>query len=224
VLERMCEMESERDKKERMALAARGGDKKERMALAARGGDREARNRLYFEYESLLKTRCGRARRIADKYLRGAGPIQGEDVDQQGFILFCELLDNWIPEGIPFEEHLRRGIGWAALHYVRGALGYRRKRRVVRFKQNEEGVTVEPESEGAALQMDQAEARVVWEEHAEGLDDRWKRLIEMKFQEELTTGEISVIDGHSRRTINRNMREAMDAVRARMEEEWEDCG
>ena len=199
-------------------------DTKEKLALAAKRGDREARNSLYFEYERLLKLRCRRARRVADKYLAGAGPIVGEDVDQQCFILFCELLETWVPDETSFVEHLGRGVGWAALHYVRRSLGYRRRLRVVRFAQNDEGVVIEPVSVGAEQQMDQAEARVDWQEQAEGLDERWKRLIVMKFRDDLTTGEISVIDGHSRRTINRDLREAMDTMRAKLEEEWEGCG
>jgi hypothetical protein len=219
----MCEMESN----EGSLLQGRDRRETQVLALEARRGDREARNSLYFEYEDMLKARCGRARWVAEQYLGGAGPIQGEDVDQQSFILFCDLLDTWTPGAVSFEEHLRRNIGWAALHYVQEALGYRGKgqaaRRMTRFTVGEAGVVVEPASEGAALQMDEAEARIAWEEHAEGLDDRWKRLIEMKFQEELTTGEISVIDGRARRTINRNMRKAVDAVRARIEDEWEAC-
>jgi RNA polymerase sigma factor (sigma-70 family) len=204
-------------------MRRQSGDK-EQLALAAKEGDKEARNNLYFQYERLIKVRCRRARRVADSFLGGSGPITGEDVDQQLFLLFCNLLDTWQPGKLSFEEHLLKNVGGAARHYVRRCLGYRNRCRVVRFTQNGEGVQVEPESEGAASQMDHAEERVVWQGQAEGLDERWKRLIEMKFHDELTTGEISVIDGHSRRTINRHLREAMDAVRAKIEEEWEDCG
>ena len=202
----------------------RHNDDCEKQALAAKAGDKEARNNLYFQYERLIKTRCRRARRVADSFLGGSGPITGDDVDQQSFILFCGLLDTWLPGKLPFEEHLLKNVGGAARHYVRRSLGYRNRCRLVRFTQDEEGAQVERESEGAARQIDQAEERVVWQWQAEGLDERWKRLIEMKFHDELTTGEISVIDGHSRRTINRHLREAMDAVRAKLEEEWEDCG
>ena len=199
-------------------------ERREKLALAAKGGDEEARNRLYFRYERLLRVKSRRARRIAEGFGRGTGPVLGEDVDQQGFILFCELLDSWKPGDAPFREHLERGVGWGALHYVRRSLGYRRQRKVVRFTLREDEREREPESEAAARQIEQIEGRVAWQSHAEALDERWQRLIRMKFDEELTTSEIAVIDGHSRRTVNRELRSAIDAVRAQLEEWWEDCG
>lgn len=196
----------------------------EKLARDAKGGDREARNSLYFRYERLLRLRSRRARRIAEGLSKGVGPLLGEDVDQQCFILFCELLDSWEPASGPFREHLGRGAGWRALHYVRRSLGYRRRRRVVRLAAAELDNQMEPESESAARDLERIEGRVAWQSHAEPLDERWQRLIKMKFDEELTTAEIAVIDGHSRRAVNRELRSAINAVRAQIEEWWEDCG
>lgn len=193
------------------------------MALAAKGGSVEARNALYFRCEALVRARCRRARRVAERFADGAGPISGEDVDQQSFILFCDLLDEWRPESASFQDYLIRFCGSRAQHYVRRTLGYRNKLRVIRLTPPDEGMQFDPPSEAASRQIEQAEHRADWHDQTELLNARWKRLVVMKFEDDLTTGEISVIDGHSRRTVNRDLRSALNAIRAQLEEEWQDC-
>jgi DNA-directed RNA polymerase specialized sigma24 family protein len=147
-------------------------------------------------------------------------------VGQQAFILFCELLEEWDPDRVPFTRYLMKMVKWRALHHVRRCAGGAWRYRLVRVTVAEEegGGLAEPESHDAALDILNVEDRVDWEAHTEGLDERWKRIIALKFRQEVSAAEIAVVDGRSRRTINRELRAALSALRARLEEEWESCG
>jgi RNA polymerase sigma factor (sigma-70 family) len=196
----------------------------EGLAREAKAGDRDARDRLYFAYERRLRHRSRRARRVAEGLMGGSGPICGEDVDQELFIIFYELLDGWNPDEMPFEEHLGRHAGWNALRYVRRSFGYRRKARVVRFAEGEAENMVDPVSERDGGELTQAEESLLWRWQTDDLDERWRRMIELRFGQDLSSGEIAIIDGHTRRKVNRNLRSAIDAVRTRIEDGWESCG
>jgi DNA-directed RNA polymerase specialized sigma24 family protein len=83
---------------------------------------------------------------------------------------------------------------------------------------------VDPVSERDGGELTQAEESLLWRWQTDDLDERWRRMIELRFGQDLSSGEIAIIDGHTRRKVNRNLRSAIDAVRTRIEDGWESCG
>lgn len=200
------------------------------LAEAAKGGDREARNALFMRHRELIGKLCRVGKNVAAQHAHGAGPLTAEDVDQQAFLIFCDLLASWEPAKAPFVEYLRKVMPWSALHYVRRSLRYRARRKVVRLRlvepteeeTRETGETAPPSAEAEQSLLD-AEDRAAWDEETEGLGEEWRRIIKMRYEQGLTTGEIAVLRGYSPRSINRELRAATDALRERIQDRWEDC-
>jgi hypothetical protein len=63
------------------------------LALEAKRGDREARNILYVSLHDVIASRTRPAKRLLARLLQASGPIEDEDIDQQAFVIFCDLLD-----------------------------------------------------------------------------------------------------------------------------------
>src|SRR5687768_13225106 len=99
-------------------------DPEESLAILARGGDREARNALYLHHFDLIKSKVGGARHMVADVSKVDQSIQANDIDQQTFLLFCNLLDRW-QQGEPFHTYLERLLPSQASHFVRDYLHYR---------------------------------------------------------------------------------------------------
>lgn len=90
------------------------------LALAARHGNPVARNTLYLRHKELIRNRTIPAQRLADKLEATLGaPINGEDVEQECFLIFCRFLEIWDPTRTPFVAFLSESIPQAAYAYVR---------------------------------------------------------------------------------------------------------
>src|SRR6478609_11155351 len=94
------------------------------LAEAACEGNREARNELYMLARPAIHGLGWRARR----YLRNASygytepPVTPEDIDQQAFIVFCELLESWPQGDEEFRAYMHRKMPGRLMHYVRASL------------------------------------------------------------------------------------------------------
>jgi RNA polymerase sigma factor (sigma-70 family) len=194
------------------------------LAEAAKGGDREARNTLFMRHRDRIKKLCYRGSRTAARFSEGARSITGEDVEQQAFLIFCELLETWDASyGVPFSDYLREKMPWKAVHYVRASLHYRARRRVLRLIAPLESGDIGPESAEAAQSLEDVEDRDAWAEQTDALDKEWKRLIKMRYEQGLTGREIAALRGCSARKVSRELRAATDALREQLQDGWEGC-
>src|SRR6476620_3461732 len=50
---------------------------------------------------------------------RAGSAIDAEDIDQQAFIIFCDLLSTWDSESVPFMYYFPKIMHWRLLGYVR---------------------------------------------------------------------------------------------------------
>src|SRR5205823_5020045 len=98
----------------------------EALARAAKAGDRAARNALFLRHVELVKQLGGHARRrlrMACWAGHANARLDPEDIDQQAFLAFCEVLAAWQPErGEPFLALLSRKLPWLLRTYLHGML------------------------------------------------------------------------------------------------------
>ena len=80
------------------------------IALRAKGGDRAARNGLYAAFEPKL-VRIARRLSVPIAYGTDVGLWGFDDVCQEAFIAFAELIDNWTVT-IPFGRYILANIPW----------------------------------------------------------------------------------------------------------------
>jgi len=191
---------------------------------AARSGDREARNALFMRYRERIKILCLKGKQMAISFSESDASITGEDVEQQAFLIFCDLLEGWdVSYGVSFRDYLRKMMPWEAVHYVRSATHYRANHKVRRILTHFETGEIDLQSREAEQSLEEVEDRVAWDDHTEALDDEWRRLIKMRYEQGLTRGEIAALRGYSPRTVNRELRAATDALREKIQDEWEGC-
>lgn len=197
--------------------------REEALARAAKTGDREARNALYLQLLPLIMSKGQFAARVLAR--DGGGALLAEDLEQQAFLIFCDLLDVWEPERAPFVPYLKRKIAWRLLHFVRRSLHYRSRVRFVALPSDRESLEL---AAGPASEGDTGEARVEraagWKERTEHLETRWRETLRQHFIEELSSRQIADLKGASARTANRELRAALKAARARAEDEMDGCG
>lgn len=93
------------------------------IALRARNGDRVARNALYAAFEPKL-TRIARRLSIPNAFGNDIGVWDRDDVYQEAFIAFAELIDVW-PTTIPFGRYLLANIPWRLRDAVYRGVGKR---------------------------------------------------------------------------------------------------
>ena len=72
------------------------------LALAAHNGDIPARNALYLRHRDLISKRITPARQLARSLAASGAPIDARDVEQEAFIRFCDLVDEWDPSRARF--------------------------------------------------------------------------------------------------------------------------
>lgn len=197
--------------------------KDEALARAAKGGDKEARNILFLRHMGRFQQLTITAKRIAASQAHRDGSIEACDVDQQLFIIFCDLLDSWQQERTPFIPYVIRNMGWDALHYVREVTRYRSKAALGREDSQAErrdDVMMLEDGDNAHIEV---ESRVDWATHTAQLKPSWKRLVAMRFAEGMSSGQIAALNGCSRRTVNRELRAAMQQILQKLQEDWEEC-
>ncbi|MEA2575131.1 MAG: sigma factor [Chloroflexia bacterium] len=203
----------------------------ERMALRARAGDREARNVLFLSQQGLVQILSRRARSLVRSLEARDRSLQPGDIDQQAFVEFCALVEGWQPEQMPFVAYLRRLLPWRLLHYVRRSLRYRSRLRVLPMSSlrppgeehtDERG---DPGIEDVATRdkIISIESSDAWKQHTESLDEGMRRAVSLRYGLGFSSREIASIEGRSRRTIDRDLRAAMQQIKRKVQEEWEDC-
>jgi len=205
-------------------------DEDEGMALVARTGDRAARNALFLRHAVLVKrlTRPakGMLARISARRWSGILAIEPQDVEQQAFLVFCRLLNEWDPDRESFTDSLTRRMPGHLLHYVRDSLNYTRRERSFDPFDAEE-----PAAAGGAAAIspghspiEERETAISLGSYTEELPPGLLRTVMLRYYADLSCNQIAAISHRHRRTVNRNLNTALALMRERMEEEWEGCG
>jgi len=200
----------------------------EELAIAARRGDREARNALFLRYMLHFRQLAVPAKRVAARWSQRDRSIGSEDVDQQLFIIFCQLLDSWQSARTPFIPYAINTMPWQALHFVRETMHYRSKIMAAQLGDN---LLYEPEGEGNTETEQncvdsphaEVESRAAWMEHTAHLKPEWKYWLQLRFIQGMSSIQIAALSGCSRRTVNRELRAAMQAILGALQEGWEEC-
>ena len=195
------------------------------LVVAARKGDKEARNALFMRHRNVIAKLCRKGAHMARSLSKRDGSITGEDVEQQAFLIFCDLLAGWEESfGTSFERYLKKTLPWEAVHYVRSATHYRSKRQVRRIPAPSTAGEEDVASMEAMQELDEVEDRADWDEQTGTLEHDLRRIIKMRYEQGLSSREIASLQGYSPRKVNRDLRAAKDALRQKLQDEWEDCG
>jgi RNA polymerase sigma factor (sigma-70 family) len=157
--------------------------------------------------------------------------LQPDDIDQQAFIEFCALVEEWEPRQMPFVAYMRRLLPWRLLHYVRRSVRYRSGVRVVPLASlgSSEGASGdgggEPgiEDEATRDRITSIESNDAWRQHTESLDEGLRRAVGLRYGLGFSSREIASIEGRSRRTVDRDLRAARQKIKRSVQEEWESC-
>lgn len=206
----------------------------ERAAVSAKADDIDSRNALFMEHYALI-SRLGRSARRLLWSAHTDRALQSGDIDQQAFIEFCALLDEWQPGQVPFMAYLATMLPWRLLHYVRRSLHYRSRARLVPLPtvqsgeetadddnaQTEEGM--EFADDGAQHNITRIESSDTWKYHTDPLEDGLREAVRLRYGLGLSSREIASMRGCSRRTIDRELRAAISAIKRKIEDEWENC-
>lgn len=208
------------------------GEALERLALRAQAGDREARNALFESQMGLVGLLSRRAKGLVKSLERHDRSLQPQDIDQQAFVEFCKLLDEWRAGDVPFMAYLRKLLPWRLLHYVRRSTRYRSGVRVLpltsfaRAPESEDGGDEgDPgvEDEAMRTRIISIESSDTWKHHTQTLEEGLRQAVSMRYGLGLSTGEIAGVQHRSRRSVNRDIRTAIEEIKRNIEEEWENC-
>ena len=210
----------------------------DRLALSARDSDRLSRNLLYLRCAHTIRNRTIPAQRIADKLGASGAPINGEDVEQQCFLIFCQLLETWDPGRTPFITYLTDSISNAAYTYVR-SIQHLRSTRIklvhitppeASYLPEEDTTDNNPLSPSAydlnsrILAVDNTQEifnNDFWDTIATYLRDDWARLIRQRFWEDKSSDQIARKTGQSRRNIDRTIQSALATLQVEVSDQWE---
>jgi RNA polymerase sigma factor (sigma-70 family) len=215
------------------------------LAFAARNGDRDARNALYLKHKPLISRRIIPAKRLARLLQARGAPITAEDVEQESFVVFCRLLDEWQPEHSPFLPFLAKTISSALYEYVRD-LQHLRSSRVqwadwagttpdesldpgANARWDATGVpaqaTATANGDGLRLVDSPADELILeaekWVRLVGHLRADWAHLIRMRFWEDKSSRQIAQSQGCTQRTVNRVVQSALESIQDRMQEDWD---
>jgi RNA polymerase sigma factor (sigma-70 family) len=198
------------------------------LALAAKGGDHphcvHARNALYLRHLSSINAMLTRAKRIVAAMWATDRSLEVDDVVQQTFLIFCDLLDNWHgnPKQEPFLSYLSRLMPSHASHFVRDTLHYRAKTRVIGHSSRQ---PVESAVDNQAEFDDDSDAieRSNYWSPVSGHSSQSSRWITLRYTLGLTTAQIADLCGVSPRTVDRHLKAAITQMRHELQSGWEDC-
>ncbi len=210
------------------------------LAMAARSGDIPARNALYLRHRDLISRRIIPARRLALSLAASGAPIDARDVEQEAFIHFCDLLNEWDPTRTHFVPFMAAMIWRRTWKYVRQSEHLRSRHvKVVSLSRipyawqgpekggnNAEGELLDilrtPQS-GTFNEWgeDAFDEDVNWESLVDTLRADWKRFVRLRFWDDKSCVHIASREGCSPRTINRGLSAALKQLRCQLDEEKE---
>jgi RNA polymerase sigma factor (sigma-70 family) len=191
------------------------------LALKAKSGDREARNILFLRLQSEILNSIHRARQLLGNLNERSGPIEEQDIDQQAFLMFCKVLDNWQPRRKAFVPYMKILMRWYAVDYVNSTLHVRSRRvRIVRMPEKRQ---MSARNALCALlgPAELVESSEEWYAILAQLSLSWRRFVSMKFYEGLSSRQIARANHCSTRTVNRTLHAALELLRHNSQEEWE---
>jgi RNA polymerase sigma factor (sigma-70 family) len=192
------------------------------LAWAAKGGDREARNSLFLKYRARINRLALPAKRMAARIAPDDMSIEPEDVEQQAFLVFCELLEQWEPSRAPLAVYLASVMQWRLSHFVREATHSRRKRlKRQRHDGGEEAASSPAKNIGGMMdaRLEEVESREAWDARTRSVSKEARHWLNLRFAEGLSTRQIAALSGRSKRTVNRGLLAAMSEVRKNLQEE-----
>lgn len=222
-------MEFEPGREDEVGASDSVGEAVERMALRARAGEIEARNALFLSQRGLVEVLSRRAKGLVRSFEGRDQSLQPADIDQQAFIEFCALVEEWEPGQVPFVAYMRRLLPWRLLHYVRRAVRYRSGVRMLPLTSipalgeaygegpGEPGI----EDEATRDKIISIESSDAWKQHTESLDDALRRAVGLRYGLGYSSREIASIEGRSSRSVDRALRAAIQQIKRNIEEEWE---
>lgn len=204
------------------------GDSDHMLTSAAKGGDREARNALYLRHFHCINAMVARAKRIVAIVWHTDSSMEAQDVVQQTFLIFCDLLDNWHgnPQKEPFLSYLARLMPSHATHFVRDTLHYRATTRVGLASSQFHASQQPVESNQAQFEdlLDaQLQSNISWAHHTRNLTEQSNRWITLRYNLGLGSGQIADLCGVSRRTVDRELKAAITQMRHEIQSGWENC-
>ncbi|MEP6775243.1 MAG: sigma factor [Chloroflexota bacterium] len=210
------------------------------LALAARRGDIPARNALYLRHRDLISRRIAPATRLARNLAASGAPIDARDVEQEAFIRFCDLIDEWDPTRARFVPFMAAMIWRRTCKYVRQYEHLRSRHiRVVPLSRipdawrgpekgarNAEGELFDilrtPQSGIFNESGEEAfDEDLNWESLVGTLRVDWKRFVRRRFWDDESCRHIAYREGCSPRTINRGLSAALKQLRCQLDEEKE---
>lgn len=163
----------------------------------ARNDDRETRNHLYSVYQPMLDPICR-------KVYRTTGRMAGqdlEDVIQQSFITFCELVETWPGTG-------------SFTAYVLSTFRFRLNRAVRKLgdlpRQSGHAESQYPIQEPTG--SFDVESTLLLEEICQQLDPFRREVVLLKVRDEFSNAEIARQLGVNRRTVQRSWRMAREHI------------
>lgn len=210
------------------------------LALDARNGDTSARNALYLRHRDLISRRIAPARRLARNLAASGAPIDPRDVEQEAFIRFCELIDEWDPARTHFVPFMSAMIWRRACKYVRQSEHLRSRHvkvvSVSRIPYMWQGPGRGGKNAGGELLYilrraqsgtcgdlgeDSFDESINWESLVGTLRADWKRFVRLRFWDDKSCAHIASREGCSPRTINRGLSAALEQLRCQLNEERE---
>jgi RNA polymerase sigma factor (sigma-70 family) len=210
------------------------------LALAAHNGDIPARNALYLRHRDLISRRIIPARRLARSLAASGAPIDERDVEQEAFIRFCELIDEWDPTRTHFLPFMAAMIWRRTWKYVRQSEHLRSHRvRVIsvsripylwlgleKLGNNTKVELLDNVGQSHSLVYggsgkDPFDDSINWDSLVGTLRADWKRFVRLRFWDDKSCRHIASREGCSPRTINRGLSAALKQLRYELDEEKE---
>lgn len=192
------------------------------LARAAQAGDRESRDALYFRCRHAIRRATEPARRLADQLEQSGSHIQPDDLEGEGFIIFCDLLERWQPGRAPFVPYMLAAMSRRAYHYVRDANHIRSPKRSVRLVPGPDAsdespaeTMSEPDIAGSVA------SREAWDALAGTLSADWRRLVTMRYGHDLPAKRVALVVGCSEDSVNRTVGAALRTLRKKLAHEVE---
>ncbi|MGA7731356.1 MAG: sigma-70 family RNA polymerase sigma factor [Chloroflexia bacterium] len=212
------------------------------LAFAARNGDYAARNALYLRHRPLISRRIIPAKRLARLLQSRGAPITAEDVEQEAFVVFCRLLDEWQPEHTRFIPFLAQTIPGALYEYVRTLQHLRSSRAQLIGITPGESLDLGPNPRWGAVDRPPEDADPAsrgelpgvarpadepileaekWTRLVGHLREDWARLLHLRFWEDKSSRQIAQSEGCTQRTVNRAVQSALASIQDLMQEDWD---
>lgn len=174
-----------------------------RLAMQAQAGDRSARNALYLALRPRIASSI--------RKLRYSGNWSGsegrswffDDLEQEAFLIFCELVEEWNPEPPRFAGYFFSRLPWRLRDRLRSWSGT-----TLRATQP---LPLDALCDDIA---DPAIVRVMLESLLAAIDSDEADVLRLRFIDGMREREIAIALGISTRTVRRRKTQGMAAIRA----------